>query len=284
MQTTTYIFRILSILHPTNSNYYSVWFVLMLVAPLLTNAFVYMVMGRMVWNFSDDARVLHVRPWRFGLFFVILDVLWVYLCPRDLRLYLLYLFLCWLRTSAFFVQVGGAAMASGEDISHNLEKLGLHIYMAGVGAQQLFVIIFIICAIFFHRKILRQQRPDLNKALLLLYVQYVCLALITVSPASNNYPMMKTDRSRFVLSSVFVNTLRGLRAQSLITRPTNMPLTACLCFLDWSCSTSYTQVTSCQGRIVICQGASNEKQWRVILRPAPWTMKWWVLKCRKIWS
>lgn len=77
MQTVTYIFRILSILSPASYSYYATWFILILVAPLWTNAFVYMVMGRMVWNFSDDARVLHVRPWRFGLFFVILDIVLV---------------------------------------------------------------------------------------------------------------------------------------------------------------------------------------------------------------
>jgi hypothetical protein len=59
--------------------------------------------------------------------------------------------------------------------------MGLHIYMGGVGAQQLFVLIFIVCAIFFHVKIIRQQRSDLKEALLLLYVLYACLALITVS-------------------------------------------------------------------------------------------------------
>ncbi|KAJ5231832.1 uncharacterized protein N7469_006420 [Penicillium citrinum] len=156
MQTVTYVFRALSILHVTSYSYYAIWFILILVAPLLTNAFVYMVMGRMVWNFSDDARVLHVRPWRFGLFFVLLDII------------------------AFIVQVGGAAMAAGEDISYKTQMLGLHIYMGGVGAQQLFVLLFILCAICFHLKIRRQQRPDLKKAVLLLYVLYACLALITM--------------------------------------------------------------------------------------------------------
>jgi hypothetical protein len=59
--------------------------------------------------------------------------------------------------------------------------MGLHVYMGGVGAQQLFVLIFVVCAIVFHLKIIRQQRPDMKKALLLLYVLYACLALITVS-------------------------------------------------------------------------------------------------------
>ena len=82
--------------------------------------------------------------------------------------------------SAFIIQVYGAAMAAGDNISYHDEMTGLHIYMAGVGVQQLFVLMFVVCAIFFHLKILRQQRSDLKKALLLLYVLYACLALMTV--------------------------------------------------------------------------------------------------------
>ncbi|RQM08387.1 hypothetical protein DH86_00002642 [Scytalidium sp. 3C] len=46
-----------------------------MVAPLWTNAFVYMVMGRLVWNFSERAKVLGVHAWRFGLYFVMADIL-----------------------------------------------------------------------------------------------------------------------------------------------------------------------------------------------------------------
>lgn len=58
---------------------------------------------------------------------------------------------------------------------------GLHIYMAGVGVQQLFILLFVVCAIVLHRKILRQHPPDTKKALQLLYVLYACLVFITVS-------------------------------------------------------------------------------------------------------
>ncbi|PWY73125.1 hypothetical protein BO94DRAFT_607609 [Aspergillus sclerotioniger CBS 115572] len=156
IQTVTYIFRVLSILNPASYTDYAAWFVLILIAPLWTNAFVYMVMGRMVWNFTDDARVLRVRPWHFGLFFVVLDVI------------------------AFIIQVYGAAQAAGNNVSYDTEMTGLHIYMGGVGIQQLFVLVFIFCAIAFHRKILAQRRDDKHQALLLLYVLYACLALITM--------------------------------------------------------------------------------------------------------
>ncbi|PYI08654.1 hypothetical protein BO78DRAFT_428014 [Aspergillus sclerotiicarbonarius CBS 121057] len=156
IQTVTYIFRVLSILHPASYPDYAAWFVLILIAPLWTNAFVYMVMGRMVWNFTDDANVLGVKPWYFGVGFVVLDVI------------------------AFIIQVYGAAQAAGNNVSYNTEMTGLHIYMGGVGVQQLFVLVFIFCAFAFHHKIRRQRRPDATTALLLLYVLYACLALITM--------------------------------------------------------------------------------------------------------
>ncbi|RAK95525.1 RTA1 domain-containing protein [Aspergillus ibericus CBS 121593] len=156
IQTVTYIFRVLSILNPASYTDYAAWFVLILIAPLWTNAFVYMVMGRMVWNFTDDARVLRMRPWHFGLAFVVLDVI------------------------AFIIQVYGAAQAAGNNIAYSVEMTGLHIYMGGVGVQQLFVLVFIFCAIVLHQKIRQQRRPDQRDALVLLYVLYGCLALITM--------------------------------------------------------------------------------------------------------
>jgi hypothetical protein len=51
--------------------------VLILVAPLFTNAFVYMTVGRMVWNYVEDAKIFGVTASRFGLYFVILDIVYV---------------------------------------------------------------------------------------------------------------------------------------------------------------------------------------------------------------
>lgn len=72
-QTICYIFRVLSIQHPTSFSDYAAWFILILVAPLLTNAFAYMVMGRMVYNFTAQAKIFGVKAWRFTLYFVLLD-------------------------------------------------------------------------------------------------------------------------------------------------------------------------------------------------------------------
>ena len=90
-QILAYVFRFLSMNDPYNSTFYAIWFVLILVAPLWTNAFVYMVVGRITWNFKDDARVLRIKAWRVGTIFVIFDII------------------------TFFVQVYGVLMASGQN-------------------------------------------------------------------------------------------------------------------------------------------------------------------------
>ena len=50
-----------------------------------------MVLGRMVYNFTASAKILDIKAWRFGLYFVLLDIV------------------------AFAVQAVGAAIASGND-------------------------------------------------------------------------------------------------------------------------------------------------------------------------
>ncbi|KAI1629071.1 RTA1 like protein-domain-containing protein [Exophiala viscosa] len=158
-QTIAYIFRILSIEQPGNLGNYAAWFVLILVAPLWTNAFVYIVVGRMVWNFVPTAKILGLTAWRFGTCFVVLDII------------------------AFITQVYGAASAEQESNSVSQTLQGLHIYMAGVGIQQLFILIFVFFATQLHRVLLRGVGLDKQArkcALTLLYTVYAVLALITM--------------------------------------------------------------------------------------------------------
>jgi hypothetical protein len=69
-----YAFRTHSIYEPTKESWYTVWFVLILLAPLWINAYVYMALGRMVYNFTTSAKILGIKAWRFGLYFVLLDI------------------------------------------------------------------------------------------------------------------------------------------------------------------------------------------------------------------
>ena len=74
-QTVAYISRVLSIQYVDNNAWYSVWFILILLAPLWINAYVYMVLGRMVYNYTHRAKIFGIKAWRFGLCFVLLDIL-----------------------------------------------------------------------------------------------------------------------------------------------------------------------------------------------------------------
>nr|OQO16234.1 hypothetical protein B0A51_17195 [Rachicladosporium sp. CCFEE 5018] len=155
MQTAAYILRILAIQQPRNDSIYSTMFVLLMVAPVWTNAYAYMAFGRMVYNFTHDAEVLGIRAWRFTLLFVILDVV------------------------AFLVQAGGASIASGDDLNNVMT--GLHVYMGGVGFQQLCLLCFLGAIVRFHQH-MRAQRPTQHrqKGLTLLYVEYAVVALISI--------------------------------------------------------------------------------------------------------
>ena len=115
-----------------------------------------MVMGRMVYNFTPTASVFKVKAWRFGLIFVLLDIF------------------------AFFIQAAGAVIASGtKDLKQAL--LGIHIYMGGIGFQELCILLFLALAVRYHLKV-KQQAPSQQRStgLLMLYVLYAVVGLITV--------------------------------------------------------------------------------------------------------
>ena len=60
--------------------------------------------------------------------------------------------------------------------------LNLHIYMIGVGIQQFFILVFLVYAVGFHRKLMQEDVVmTKSKATTLLYTLYFCLCLITVS-------------------------------------------------------------------------------------------------------
>lgn len=159
---------------PANDTVYSIWFILILVAPLWTNAFVYMVVGRMVWTFLPNHKLGGIKAWRFGMGFVILDILYVFPLfsgnerPAN-------------KLSAFLVQAFGASKASGNNISIATIMQGLHIYMIGVGVQQFFIILFSVLLVRLHMR-LRNEAPssEVVKALRLLYVVYAALLMITI--------------------------------------------------------------------------------------------------------
>ncbi|KAL1862604.1 hypothetical protein VTK73DRAFT_6731 [Phialemonium thermophilum] len=158
LQVVTYVFRTVSILTPASFGDYAAWFVLILIAPLWTNAFVYMVFGRAVWSYRDDGRVWGLSARLFGIVFVALDIV------------------------ALIIQVLGAVQAAQQHAPQHKVLLGLHVYMGGVGLQQLFILVFCLFSI----KMFVDLRKGLGgkgegpKAQLLLVVLLTALALITL--------------------------------------------------------------------------------------------------------
>ncbi|KAM0141532.1 hypothetical protein ACHAO1_001720 [Botrytis cinerea] len=158
-QTLAYIFRVISIKNPASFGNYAAWFILILIAPLFTNAFAYMVMGRMIWNYAIEAKIWKITAWRFGLYFVILDV------------------------AALLIQIYGAATAASDNASADETLQGLHVYMVGVGIQQFFIFVFLFFAFKFHQTLRSQSRQNVytsRQAWSLLYALYAVILLITI--------------------------------------------------------------------------------------------------------
>lgn len=155
-QLLTYIFRTVSIQSPASFGDYAAWFVLILVAPLWTNAFTYMVFGRLVHNYTPNRKLWGLAASCFGPFFVVLDII------------------------AFVIQVYGAATATSQDLPTGEVLRDLHVYMGGVGVQLLFIL---VCFAFGIKllSVMRQEAAQfrsVRSAMLLLYTQFTVLSLI----------------------------------------------------------------------------------------------------------
>jgi hypothetical protein len=100
---------------------------LFLLAPLWINAFAYMTFARMLHFYLPDQRIWRIRGAALAKYFVWADVL------------------------AFLVQAAGASI-TGPGASASTLQNGLHIYTAGIGLQEAFVLFFITLMIGFHRK------------------------------------------------------------------------------------------------------------------------------------
>lgn len=67
-------FRTFSTKHQDLNSWFIVQSLLILLAPLWINAFVYMVLGRMVNFYLEDKRVLGIPARKLTLYFVLLDI------------------------------------------------------------------------------------------------------------------------------------------------------------------------------------------------------------------
>ncbi|KIX10031.1 uncharacterized protein Z518_01112 [Rhinocladiella mackenziei CBS 650.93] len=129
---------------------------LIILAPLWVNAFVYMVAGRMIYFLIPEKKVFGISAHRLTLIFVILDIF------------------------AFLVQGSSSSLMTSDD--YDTIRIGIDIYMAGVGVQELFIVLFTILAARFqwHMNQIERVHPVRHRWRSLLYPLYVALGLITV--------------------------------------------------------------------------------------------------------
>ena len=115
-----------------------------------------------IWTSSMAIQIRPECPWdegmalRFGL--------------RDLRYFCLHRSNCWCSTAA------------GNDVPEDKVMRGLHIYMGGVGIQQLFILGFCVAVFVFWRDFRRQEAKSTPPHVLgLVYTLVAVLILVTVS-------------------------------------------------------------------------------------------------------
>ena len=140
---------------------------LVLLAPLWVNAFAYMTLGRIIYFFLPDTAIWRIRPRRLTVYFVCFDII------------------------TFLVQAFGASEASSSN-PVSTQRTGLHIYMGGIGLQELLIVIFTALALCFHKELNRRYTTSpppeaegsnlrtLDAAHTTLYTLYTVLGLISI--------------------------------------------------------------------------------------------------------
>ncbi|KEF57289.1 uncharacterized protein A1O9_05206 [Exophiala aquamarina CBS 119918] len=153
--------RVCSILNPSNGGYYSNMGILILLAPLWINAFVYMALGRLVHFTLVHDTVLRLRARHLTVMFVIFDI------------------------TAFFMQAGGG-IAAAKSSNPSTKRTCYNIYSAGVGVQMGFILWFVALVFRFHYKLRQpniyelfdQRRAALKSVRHMIYALYAALVLI----------------------------------------------------------------------------------------------------------
>ncbi|KAJ5674932.1 uncharacterized protein N7477_004866 [Penicillium maclennaniae] len=150
------IMRTYSTINQTKSTTASAGQLLVLLAPLWVNAFVYMIFGRMVYYFVPEKKVLGIKADKLAKIFI------------------------WLDVSSFIIQATGGIMDS--DFSNEMNRIGLHIYTAGIAAQEFFIVCFCGLLFVFHRR-MREGYSEYsrgNQWRTLVFAMYATLGCITI--------------------------------------------------------------------------------------------------------
>lgn len=132
-ETGGYVARVLSIENQLSSSIFAVQLLLILLAPLWINAYIYMLLGRMIHFFLESDRVFKIEARLITRMFVLFDIV------------------------AFLIQATGGAM-TGPGVSPQTQKTGLNIYTGGVATQLCFLAVFVALTIGFQLKLKHQAK------------------------------------------------------------------------------------------------------------------------------
>jgi hypothetical protein len=129
-ETVAFVMHSLGALDQQNIGYANAYSILFLLAPLWINAFVYMTVARMIHFFVPEQKVGGIKSTVLSKLFVWADVV------------------------TFLIQgVGGSMTSSGSDPATS--KIGLTVYMVGIGVQEGCILSFAALMLFFHRRMTR---------------------------------------------------------------------------------------------------------------------------------
>lgn len=124
-ETVSFIMHVLGAHDQQNVTYATVWQILFLLAPLWINAFVYMTFARIVHFYMPDRKVWIIKASQVSKLFVFADFF------------------------SFVVQAVGGVMVTPSS-SASVQQTGLHVYEAGIGIQEVFIVIFLGLMVTFH--------------------------------------------------------------------------------------------------------------------------------------
>ncbi|RDW73413.1 hypothetical protein BP6252_07320 [Coleophoma cylindrospora] len=191
-ETCAFTFRAISTRFQQSVGVYLVFQIFILLAPLWVNAFDYMVLGRMIYFFAPTRSLFSMPASTIAAAFVSLDFI------------------------SFIIQLVGGSM-SGPTSSAKDQLKAIHIYMFGIGLQEIFILIFVGVALNFQREMSRlvnYEKDDGGRKgwRRLLYTLYFTLGMITIrilfrlvefSRGSNvSNPLLTSEAYFYVLEAV----------------------------------------------------------------------------------
>ncbi|KIH94054.1 RTA1 domain protein [Sporothrix brasiliensis 5110] len=160
-ETLAFVLHALGAHDQQNAAYSTAYTLLFLLAPLWINGFVYMSFARTVYCYEPDHTVWKIKAVGMSKIFVWADVV------------------------TFIIQAAGGVMIT-PGASASVIKIGIDIYMAGLGCQEFCILVFVGLMVVFQRDCLRLERLGVEApaGVLrgwrgMLYTLYVVLGLIS---------------------------------------------------------------------------------------------------------